>query len=143
MTKIFTRRSFLRAALAAPAIASLPCTSWSGAPRVKPNIVLVFIDDMGWGDLSCFGNREAQTPNIDRMAVEGIAFEQFYVNAPVCSPSRVAISTGQYPQRWGIASYLAHREHNMKWGMAQSLDPREPMLARTLPQAGSATGHFG
>ncbi|MCB1226566.1 MAG: sulfatase-like hydrolase/transferase, partial [Verrucomicrobiales bacterium] len=68
----------------------------------KPNFVLVFIDDMGWGDFSCFGNPEAQTPNIDRMAAEGLRFEQFYVNSPICSPSRTAISTGQYPQRWRI-----------------------------------------
>lgn len=69
--------------------------------KKKPNIILVFIDDMGWGDFSCFGNTEAETPHIDRLAKEGIAFEQFYVNSPICSPSRVAISTGQYPQRWG------------------------------------------
>ena len=57
----------------------------------QPNIVLVFIDDMGWGDFSCFGNKVAKTPNIDRMAKEGIRFEQFYVNSPICSPSRTAI----------------------------------------------------
>ncbi len=109
----------------------------------RPNIILVFIDDMGWADLSCFGNTDAQTPHIDRMAAEGIAFEQFYVNAPICSPSRVAISTGQYPQRWGITSYLAHRRNNRERGMANWLDPRAPMLARSLQTAGYATGHFG
>ena len=108
-----------------------------------PNIILVFIDDMGWADLSCFGNRDAQTPNIDRMASEGIAFEQFYVNAPICSPSRVAISTGQYPQRWQITSYLDRREKNRQRGMVDWLDPAAPMLARTLQQAGYRTGHFG
>ncbi|MGC6442694.1 MAG: sulfatase-like hydrolase/transferase, partial [Rubripirellula sp.] len=56
-----------------------------------PNVVLVFIDDMGWADFSCFGNSDAETPAIDRLAREGIAFEQFYVNSPICSPSRVAI----------------------------------------------------
>ena len=109
----------------------------------RPNIVLVFIDDMGWGDFSCFGNRNAQTPNIDRLAKEGIRFEQFYVNSPICSPSRVAISTGQYPQRWRIGSYLSNRNHNKKRGMAQWLDPKAPMLARSLQAAGYATGHFG
>jgi arylsulfatase A-like enzyme len=108
-----------------------------------PNIVLVFIDDMGWADFSCFGNEDAQTPNIDRMAAEGIAFEQFYVNSPICSPSRVAISTGQYPQRWRITSYLAHRKQNAERGMANWLDPKAPMLARSLKKAGYATGHFG
>jgi len=115
-------------------------TSLSAA---QPNIVLVFIDDMGWGDFSCFGNKAARTPNIDRMAKEGVRFEQFYVNSPICSPSRTAISTGQYPQRWKITSYLSNRNHNEQRGMAQWLDPKAPMLARSLQQAGYATGHFG
>ena len=109
----------------------------------KPNIVLVFIDDMGWGDFSCFGNKDAQTPQIDRLAREGVRFEQFYVNSPICSPSRTAISTGQYPQRWRITSFLAHRDMNTQRGMAQWLDPKAPILARSLQQAGYATGHFG
>ena len=108
-----------------------------------PNIVLVFIDDMGWGDFSCFGNQDAKTPQIDRLAKEGVRFEQFYVNSPICSPSRTAISTGQYPQRWRITSYLAHRALNERRGMSQWLDPKAPMLARSLQQAGYATGHFG
>lgn len=110
---------------------------------IQPNVILVFIDDMGWADLSCFGSRDATTPNIDRMASEGIAFEQFYVNSPICSPSRVAISTGQYPQRWGITSYLASRRKNAERGLANWLDPAAPMLARSLKAAGYATGHFG
>ena len=109
----------------------------------RPNIVLVFIDDMGWGDFSCFGNQDASTPNIDLMATEGVRFEQFYVNSPICSPSRTAISTGQYPQRWKITSYLSNRDHNNARGVAQWLDPKAPMLARSLQQAGYATGHFG
>ena len=111
--------------------------------KERPNIVLIFIDDMGWGDFSCFGNKDAGTPNIDRMASEGIRFEQFYVNSPICSSSRTAISTGQYPQRWKITSFLSNREHNNQRGMAQWLDPKAPMLARSLQQAGYATGHFG
>lgn len=109
----------------------------------RPNIIVVFIDDMGWADFSCFGNEDAQTPNIDRMASEGIAFEQFYVNSPICSPSRVAISTGTYPQRWNITSYLGKRDDNEQRGLANWLDPQAPMLARSLKQAGYATGHFG
>ncbi|MEK6481612.1 sulfatase-like hydrolase/transferase [Catalinimonas sp. 4WD22] len=109
----------------------------------KPNVILIFIDDMGWADLSSFGNTDAQTPNIDRLASEGISFEQFYVNAPICSPSRVAISTGTYPQRWNITSYLSYREDNQERGIANWLDPSAPMLARSLHQAGYATGHFG
>ncbi|WP_366918990.1 sulfatase-like hydrolase/transferase [uncultured Gimesia sp.] len=109
----------------------------------RPNIILVFIDDMGWGDFSCFGNTEAATPNIDRLAKEGISFHQFYVNSPICSPSRVAISTGQYPQRHRITSYLADRKKNEKRGVANWLDPATPMLARYLQKSGYATAHCG
>lgn len=117
--------------------------AWSEQVRTKPNIILVFIDDMGWADLSCFGNTDITTPNIDRLAEEGIAFEQFYVNAPICSPSRVAISTGQYPQRWKITSYLSNHNENQKRGVADWLDPKAPMLARSLKKSGYMTGHFG
>ncbi|MBL9184174.1 MAG: sulfatase-like hydrolase/transferase [Verrucomicrobiaceae bacterium] len=109
----------------------------------KPNVVMVFIDDMGWGDFSCFGNKEAKTPNIDRIAAEGVRFEQFYVNSPICSPSRCALTTGQYPQRWRINSYLDNRAQNERRGVAQWLDPKAPTLARLLKQNGYATGHFG
>ncbi|EAZ80183.1 sulfatase-like hydrolase/transferase [Algoriphagus machipongonensis] len=112
-------------------------------PNKQPNIILIFIDDMGWADFSSFGNTDAQTPNFDQMASEGISFEQFYVNSPICSPSRVAISTGTYPQRWNITSYLDNRAQNQKRGMASWLDPSAPMLARSLQEAGYATGHFG
>lgn len=119
-------------------------SAWNAsAGETKPNIILLFIDDMGWADFSCFGNTNATTPNVDRMAAEGIAFESFYVNSPICSPSRVAISTGTYPQRWKISSYLADRASNKSRGMANWLDPKAPMLARSLKQAGYATGHFG
>jgi uncharacterized sulfatase len=113
------------------------------ATAAPPNIVLVFIDDMGWGDFSCFGNRAVTTEHVDRLAAEGLRFPQFYVNSPICSPSRTAISTGQYPHRWRITSYLDNRSVNERRGVAQWLDPAAPMLARCLQKAGYATGHFG
>ena len=127
-------------------LATLTCLnaiSPANASQKQPNIVMVFIDDMGWGDFSCFGNTEVNTPNIDRLATQGLRFEQFYVNSPICSPSRTAISTGQYPQRWRITSYLSNRASNNQRGMAQWLDVRAPMLARMLKNNGYATGHFG
>ena len=90
--------------------------SFTAIAADRPNIVLVFIDDMGWSDFH-FGNTDAQTKNIDSLASEGICFEQFYVNSPICSPSRVAISTGQYPNAGKISSYLAHRELNKQRGI--------------------------
>ena len=83
---------------------ALCCSLQVGAK--SPNIIMVYIDDLGWGDFSCFGNTEAQTPNVDRLATEGIRFSQFYVNSPICSPSRCALATGQHPQRWRITSFL-------------------------------------
>jgi arylsulfatase A-like enzyme len=115
----------------------------TSAASERPNIVVVLIDDMGWGDLSCFGNLRAKTPNVDRLAAEGIRFSQFYVNSPICSPSRCALTTGQYPHRWRITSFLNNRADNERRGMAQWLDPQAPVLARFLHQSGYATGHFG
>ncbi len=114
-----------------------------GSTGRPPNFVMIFIDDMGWGDLSCFGNEEAATPNLDRLAREGVRFEHFYVNSPICSPSRCALTTGQYPQRWSITSFLNNRADNDRRGVAQWLDPRAATLPGILRQNGYATGHFG
>ncbi|MEM7602129.1 MAG: sulfatase-like hydrolase/transferase, partial [Verrucomicrobiota bacterium] len=110
---------------------------------LPPNIITVFIDDMGYSDLSVFGGTRVETENIDRLAAEGIKFTNFYVNSPICSPSRTALTTGQYPQRWRITSFLNNRKNNRERGMAQWLDPKAPVLARELQKAGYATGHFG
>lgn len=114
----------------------------TSADDARPNIVTVLIDDMGYSDLSSFGG-EVETTNIDRLANEGIRFTNFYVNSPICSPSRTALTTGQYPQRWRITSFLNHRQSNQRRGMAQWLDPRAPVLARQLREAGYFAGHFG
>ncbi len=120
---------------------SSPAFSATAAPR--PNIVIVFIDDMGWADLSCFGNEDAHTPHIDQLAEEGLRFNHFHVAAPICSPSRAGLLTGQYPQRWHIGSFLGNRAENEKRGIAHWLDPQAPTLARFLQKSGYATGHFG
>lgn len=109
----------------------------------RPNILFVLIDDMGYGDLSCFGGSRAGTTEIDRLAREGIRFTQFYVNAPICSPSRVAVTTGQYPNRWQITSYLARRDENRERGLADWLSLEAPSLARFLSRAGYHTAHVG
>ncbi len=119
---------------------TLPAGSTSSA---RPNIVFLLIDDMGYGDMSCYGNKAVQTVHLDRLASEGVRFTQFCVGSPICSPSRTAFTTGQYPARWRITSYLASRSENERRGMAQWLHPSAPTLARFLHQAGYATGHFG
>ncbi len=109
----------------------------------KPNIVILFIDDMGYADPSCFGNPIIETPNIDALAKNGLMLTNFYVNAPICSPSRVALNTGMYPMRFHIHSFIAGSAQNMERAMADYLDPAAPFFARTLKENGYATGHFG
>ncbi len=108
-----------------------------------PNVISLFIDDMGWSDLSCFGNTEVATPHIDRLAAEGIRFTQFYVNSPICSPSRTALTTGQYPARHRITSFLDNRRNNDARGMAQWLAGDAPTLAKMLSASSYRSGHFG
>lgn len=114
-----------------------------GDRPAQPNIVFLFIDDMGYADPSCFGNPHVKTPNIDRLAGEGIRLTNFYVNSPICSPSRVAVTTGQYPARWKIHSYLNTRAGNRSRGMHDYLDASAPTTAKKLKAAGYATAHFG
>ena len=109
----------------------------------RPNIITFFIDDMGWADLSCFGGTAVQTVNIDRLAAEGIRFTNFYVNSPICSPSRTALTTGLYPARHRITSFLSNRQDNTKRGMAQWLDVNAVTLPGMLSGDGYACGHFG
>jgi len=109
----------------------------------KPNIVVIFIDDMGFADPSCFGNPLIKTPHIDKLAKEGIKLTNFYVNSPICSASRVALTTGQYQGRWRIHSFLNTRAGNANRGMANYLDPSAPTTAKKLKAAGYATAHFG
>lgn len=113
------------------------------AAEKRPNFLVVLVDDLGYEDFSCYGNTRTKTANIDRLAREGLRFTQFYVSAPICSPSRCALMTGQYPARWKINSYIDHRALNEQRGMAQFLDLKAPTLARSLSRAGYATGHFG
>ncbi len=112
-------------------------------PPPRPSIVFVLTDDFGWGDLGCYGGKFVPTPNLDRMAAEGIRFTQFYVASPICSPSRVGATTGMCPARWRITSYLQTRKGNAACDQADFLDPAAPSVARLLKSAGYATAHFG
>jgi arylsulfatase A-like enzyme len=146
--------SATRRAAALTLLAALACRARAGragadaapaapADAARPNVIVVLVDDMGYGDPASFGNARVATPNIDRLAAEGTRFTQYYANSPICSPSRVAITTGQYPSRWRVHSYLDSRAKNRARGMADWLDPAAPTLARTLKGAGYATAHVG
>ena len=102
LTDQLGRRTFLRAASGA----LLTASALRGQTPTSPNIVLILCDDLGYGDLHCYGSSIA-TPNIDRMAQEGVLFRQFYSASSVCSPSRASLLTGRYPTRVGVPGVLS------------------------------------
>lgn len=109
----------------------------------KPNILFIFADDWGWGDLSCHGHPYVETPNIDRLAKEGTDFHRFTVASGVCSPSRTAVMTGHFPARYNIDGHFAWVPSNAKRNMPDWLDTGAPTLPKFLKTAGYATAHFG
>ena len=119
-----SRREFVQSALAAPLAASAATTK-------PPNIVLIYCDDLGYGDLGCYGSA-LKTPNLDRMASEGVRFTQFYSANPVCSPSRAALLTGRYPTRVGVPRVLFPTD---KTGLPDS----ETTIAQMLKPQGYRT----
>lgn len=109
----------------------------------QPNIIFIFADDWGYGDLGIHGSAFCDTPCLDRMAAEGVDFQNFTVNNPVCSPSRAAVLTGQFPARHSVHEHFASFEHHQNACMPDWLDPDAPMLPRMLKAAGYATAHYG
>jgi len=109
----------------------------------RPNVIFLLADDLGWGDLGCYGHPQIKTPNLDRLAAQGTLFTHFYVNGSVCSPSRCAFFTSHYPSRHSIHGHYATKEQNANRGMSQFLDPNVPNIASTLKRAGYATAHVG
>ncbi|HTB82407.1 MAG TPA: sulfatase-like hydrolase/transferase [Candidatus Sulfotelmatobacter sp.] len=109
----------------------------------RPNILFILTDDMGYSDPGCYGGKFAPTPNIDRLAGEGIRFTHFYDNAPICSASRCSYITGMYPARWNFTTYLDNRAHNEDCEQADFLTTNAPALARVMKSAGYQTAHFG
>jgi arylsulfatase A len=127
---------WILALLALAVTFAAPC-SLSGADRAKtPNIVLIFADDQGYADLGCFGAKGFATPNIDRIAKEGIRFTSFYVAQPVCSASRTALLTGCYPNRLGIHGALNPKS-------VIGISDQETTLAQLVKSKGYATGMVG
>ena len=109
----------------------------------RPNIVFVFADDWGWGDLGCYGHPQIKTPHLDRLGAQGTLFTQFYVCSGVCSPSRAAVMTGQFPGRLGIHGHFSAHEQNAARGMPNFLDPSVTTVTRLLQENGYRVGHFG
>ncbi|MDB5337721.1 MAG: hypothetical protein JWN70_3340 [Planctomycetaceae bacterium] len=118
------------------------------AADAKPNVVLILADDLGWADLGCYGSKFHQTPNLDRMAAEGVRFTHAYSACPVCSPTRAAVLTGKYPQRFNLTDWLPGRgdlpAQRLKRPVIRQELPLEAVtLAEILKEAGYVTGHIG
>ena len=114
-----------------------------GFAQERPNIIFIFADDWGYGDVGIHGSTFCETPHLDQMAKEGTDFTDFTVNSPVCSPSRAAVMTGQFPARQSISQHFQGVKAHIKRGMPDWLDPELPMMPRLLQEAGYKTGHFG
>ncbi|MVM29342.1 sulfatase-like hydrolase/transferase [Spirosoma sp. HMF4905] len=105
-------------------------------PKTPPNIILILADDLGWHELGSYGNRFNETPNLDRLAAGGMRFTQAYATAPVCTPTRIALMTGQHPARVGITDYLDAKDEKF-------LSPDYVTLNEQLKKAGYHSGLIG
>lgn len=129
MEALVQRREFLTSALAAPLVAP---------SRPKPNIVFILADDLGIGDVACYGGKFIQTPNIDALAAEGLRFTNAYAGAPVCAPSRNALMTGQHTGHTSIRT-----NHSIATGERVPLKASDITVGHVLKEAGYSTGVFG
>jgi len=144
--KPINRREFIKAAGAGLAVAALTTnssTAWAGTQkRKKPNLIVIFCDDLGYGDIGCFGSKKHHTPNLDRMARQGIRLTSFYVTSGVCTPSRSSLMTGCYPLRINM-----HQNEN---GLCvlfpvnkKGLNPKEITIAEILKKQSYTTACIG
>ena len=149
-------RFFATAAMSLAAIAAVPTAAAlaQSAPPARaaeagkqaerrPNILFILVDDMGFGDLSVMGNKKVWTPNLDRLAREGVLLTKFYDAAPICSSSRAGFLTGRFPADVGFVGITGARARNAEIGQVDWLDPKLPTIARLLQQNGYKTAHIG
>ncbi|MGC1275529.1 MAG: sulfatase [Planctomycetaceae bacterium] len=131
---------FTAAATFVTALFGLGVPNAPAAEPPRPNIVVIFADDLGYGDLGCYGHPTIRTPHLDRMASEGLRFTQFYSAAEVCTPSRAALLTGRLPVRSGMCS---HKRRVLFPNSGGGLPAEELTLAEALKQAGYDTACVG
>jgi len=118
-------------------VVSIQLTATAQTASKTPNIIFILADDLGWGELGCYGNPFNETPNLDKLATQGLKFTQAYAAAPICSPTRVSFITGQYPARVRITDFLPAKTD--RW-----LDPAKYFTVNeALSAAGYHTGMFG
>jgi arylsulfatase A-like enzyme len=139
-----TMRTLLLTAL----LAGLPLAAPTLHAAEKLNVVLIVADDLGWADLGCYGSKYHQTPHLDQLARSGMRFTDAYAGAPVCSPTRAALMTGQYPARLNLTDWLPGRPDRpdqmlLRPTILQELPASALTLAQALKASGHVTGHIG
>jgi len=138
----FRRRDFLKSAwIGAAALALGSCArneirATKNGDKKRPNVIFILADDLGWAELGCYGNKFNETPNLDKLARQGMRFTDAYAAAPVCSPYRAALMTGLFPARVGITDYLKPND-------AKHLSTDYVTVGELFKQAGYATGIVG
>jgi arylsulfatase A-like enzyme len=140
-----TRREFIAGAVAAAAVVETAAQQ-PDQKESRPSIVFILADDMGWGDLSCYGRPDYKTPNLDRLASQGIRFTNAYSAAPVCTPTRVAFLTGRYPARLrvGIEEPIHERKQLTQDQLkTYGVPPEHPTVASLIKDAGYSTALIG
>jgi arylsulfatase A len=140
------RREFIKHVAVGAVVAALPnsgCPTtnsvWNSKGSDRPNIVLIMADDLGYGDIGCYGSTKICTPNINALAKGGMKFTDYHSNCPVCSPTRAALLTGRYQQRAGIEGVIYAKGATRQTGLALE----ETTFAEVLKTRGYATGIFG
>ncbi len=144
------RRDFLKKTGIGAAAALLPLSLLSSGPGAEPpNIIFILVDDMGYGDAAVYGSGTNHTPNINRLAADGMRFTDAYAAAPNCSPTRASILTGKWPARLGITQYLpgnqraTRRKKMLQPDLSPGLLPREITIAEALKDAGYRSASIG
>ncbi|GAF81723.1 unnamed protein product, partial [marine sediment metagenome] len=133
------RRIFIKGMASSVALSSIPQNIKIGSSKKNqkhPNIIFIFCDDLGYGDLGCYGNPVIRTPHLDKLASEGMRFTDFYAASPVCSPSRAGTITGRIPNRTSIYDWIPANS-----GVYLRID--EVSVTRILKSMGYTTCHSG
>src|SRR6187455_1257751 len=138
MSPKVTRREFIESAVATTAIATTVTPAYDAT---RPNVLFILADDLGYGDLSCYGRPDYQTPVLDGLARHGLKFMSAYSAAPVCTPTRVAFATGRYPQRLEVG--LREPLKDPKAEIEIGLPPGHPTVASRLKASGYDTALVG
>ncbi|HAT19205.1 MAG TPA: arylsulfatase, partial [Verrucomicrobiales bacterium] len=131
----------LLGAAAVPAPAARPDSS-SGSGPARPNIVFIMADDLGWGEMGCYGQQKIKTPNLDRLAGEGLRFLRHYTGAPVCAPARCVLMTGRHLGHAEIRNN-GDSKNGRKFPGQWPITAGAVTIAEALKKAGYATGGFG